>query len=208
MGAKPLYAPEEIGGLYGLSRITPLAPGISTLMDPGKFNLILHPKSRGHGREWGLDNFIRLAEILPRDQFKIFVTGTPEEGQLLQPLLQQCPFLTDMTGRLTLPQFISFIAAADGLVASGTGPIHLAAALGINALGMFPPIRPIHPGRWAPIGPKAVAFVLDKDCDDCRKTGDCVCIRAIMPARVKAYLQSIENDKVSSLPGGMKTIKL
>ena len=208
LGAKPLYSPEEISGFYGLSRITPLAPEGSGLLDPGKFNLILHPKSKGHGREWGLDNFIQLAGILPRDRFNIFVTGTSEEGRLLQPLLEQRPFVTDMTGRLTLPQFISFIAAADGLVASGTGPIHLAAALGKHALGMFPPIRPIHPGRWAPIGPRAVAFVLDKDCNDCRKTGDCTCIRAIQPARVKAYLQSIGTDNESPLPGSMKTIKL
>lgn len=208
LGGKLLYTPEEISSFYGLTRLSPLPPDITALLDPGKFNLILHPKSRGNGREWGLDNFMQLVELLPRDQYKIFVTGTPAEEKFIHPLLQQYPFVTDMTGRLSLPQFISFIAAADGLVASGTGPIHLAAALGINALGMYPPIRPVHAGRWAPIGPKAVAFVLDKDCDDCRKTKDCVCMRAITPARVKAYLQSIDKDQVSTLQGAMNTIKL
>ena len=191
LGAKKLYSLPEIGGYYGLTKLSPLAPSIAALFDPEKFNLILHPKSRGHGREWGLDNFMRLAEILPQDLFKIFVTGTAEEGKLVQPLVTKYPFLTDMTGRLTLPEFMSFIAAADGLVASGTGPLHLAAALGIHAIGLFPPIRPIHPGRWRPIGPRANFFVKDKDCNDCRQSLDCTCIRDIRPDMLREYLISI-----------------
>jgi heptosyltransferase-3 len=54
-----------------------------------------------------------------------------------------------------LDELIAFIFNADGLLASGTGPLHLAAASGIHALGLFPPSRPIHPGRWAPLGKKA-----------------------------------------------------
>ncbi|HXB93879.1 MAG TPA: glycosyltransferase family 9 protein [Puia sp.] len=191
LGAKKLYAIEEIGQYYGLTKFPPLPPSISGQYDPGRFNLILHPKSRGHGREWGLENFIRLVSLLPADRFKIFVTGTSEEGRQLRPLLESNSHLTDMTGRLTLPEFISFIAGADGLVASGTGPLHLAAALGIHALGMFPPIRPIHPGRWAPIGPHARTFVIEKECQACRVTKDCSCIREILPVSVKDYLLSV-----------------
>ena len=40
-------------------------------------------------------------------------------------------------------------------MASGTGPLHVAAASGINTLGLFPSVRPIHPERWAPLGKKA-----------------------------------------------------
>ena len=195
LGAKKLYTLPEIGGLYGLTKLSPLEPANAALFDREKFNLILHPKSRGHGREWGLDNFKRLAEILPKDRFKIFVTGTAEEGKLVKPLLEY-PHLTDMTGRLSLPQFISFIAGADGLVASGTGPLHLAAALGINSLGLFPPIRPIHPGRWRPIGKRANFFVKHKDCSDCRQSLDCTCIRDIRPDMLREYLLSVLEDGI------------
>jgi ADP-heptose:LPS heptosyltransferase len=191
LGAKGLYSLPEIGELYGLTRISPLPDDIARLLDRGKFNLILHPKSRGHGREWGLDNFMKLVEILPQDRFKLFVTGTAEEGKLVAPLLAKYPFLTDMTGKLTLSQFMSFIAGADGLIASGTGPLHLAAALGINALGLFPPIRPIHPGRWRPIGRRANFFVKDKNCSDCRLSLDCTCIRDLRPDMLREYLLSI-----------------
>lgn len=201
LGAKPLYTQGEIAGLYGLSRLSPLPSSAAALLDPTKFNLILHPKSRGHGREWGLENFMRLIELLPRDRFKLFVSGSAEEGKLLGAMLDDYPFVTNLTGKLTLPQFMSFIAAADGLLASGTGPLHLAAALGINALGIFPPIRPVHPGRWAPIGPRAKYFVMEKDCEACRKTADCACIRNVAPAEVCGYLLGLQKVRAAQAGG-------
>ncbi|MFC7667381.1 glycosyltransferase family 9 protein [Hymenobacter humi] len=82
------------------------------------------------------------------------------------------------------------MAAADGLVAGSTGPLHLAAALGRHALGLYPPIRPMHPGRWAPLGPRAGFMVFDKpSCEDCRtEPAACRCIRAIEPVAVAAHV--------------------
>jgi heptosyltransferase III len=191
LGARESYTPEEISGFYGLTRLANLPPAVAALLGPDRFNLILHPKSRGSAREWGLDNFGQLIALLPRERFNIFLTGTAAEGKLLEPLRQKFPFLTDLTGRLSLGELMSFIARADGLVAASTGPLHLAAALGINALGIYPPIRPMHPGRWAPLGKKAAVFVEKKDCDACLKTGDCACMRAISPQVLSEYLQSL-----------------
>ncbi|MBN9379244.1 MAG: glycosyltransferase family 9 protein [Chitinophagaceae bacterium] len=191
LGARPLYSLKEIPRYYGLTRLVSLPPDLAALKDEQKFNLILHPKSRGHGREWGLDNFIRLANSLPAGQFKLFVTGTPAEKEALEPLFRECPQVVDMVGKLTLPQFMAFIARADGLLASGTGPLHVAAALGIHALGLFPPLRPIHPERWAPLGPKAMVFCLELPCKGCPGIHDCVCMQNISPVKLKEYLLSI-----------------
>jgi heptosyltransferase-3 len=195
LGAKPLYSLQEIPGYYGLTQLSSLPPDIESLKEPGKFNLILHPKSRGHGREWGLDNFIRLAGSLPAERFKIFVTGTPAEKEALEPLFSQCPGVIDMVGKLTLPQFIAFIARADGLLASGTGPLHVAAALGIHALGLFPPLRPIHPERWAPLGPRAMVFCLEAPCKGCPGAQDCACMRNISAQEIKKYLLSVSTPQ-------------
>jgi ADP-heptose:LPS heptosyltransferase len=95
---------------------------------------------------------------------------------------------------MNLDELISFIASADGLIANSTGPLHLAAALGKDALGIYPPMRPIHPGRWAPVGPKATVFSLDKYCVDCRKTpASCHCIAEVAPSLLKNLLDSIVN---------------
>ena len=195
LGGRSEYSLEEIGGKYGLTRLVPLPPGLEELLDPQRFNLILHPKSRGSAREWGLENYGRLIGGLPRERFKIFVSGTAAERELLAPLLAEHPEVTDLTGRLTLGQLMTFISKADGLVAASTGPLHLAAALGIPALGIYPPIRPMHPGRWAPVGPKARVFVKAAECEDCRRTGNCHCIREIAPSAVEAYLLTLAGER-------------
>jgi len=201
LGAKDLYSLDEIAGYYGMTRLSPLPKDIAALLVPDKFNLILHPKSRGHGAEWGLDNFRRLIAILPQDRYKIFLSGTAEEGKLLTSLTAAFPYVTDLTGRLSLKEFIAFIAAADGLVASGTGPLHMASALGRHALGLFPPRRPIHPGRWAPVGRHAKFFVKESNCEACRKTGDCTCIREIPAEELKAYLDLQSAARPVNRPG-------
>jgi ADP-heptose:LPS heptosyltransferase len=195
LDAKELYTLEEIGGYYGLSRLVTLPSGVATLPDPERFNLVLHPKSRGSAREWGLENFSELIGLLPPDRFKIFITGTAAEGELIKPLLKDHPGLVDLTGQLSLGELMAFLARVDGLVAASTGPLHLAAALGIHALGIYPPIRPMHPGRWAPVGPRAVVFVKEEACEACRKTAECACMREINARRLVDYLWRLSIEK-------------
>lgn len=129
---------------------------LKALFDKKKFNLIIHPKSHGSGVEWGLENYKELTEALDGDKYKIFITGSDKEKAMLANWIPTLPaHVVDVTGAMALEEFIAFINKADGLLASGTGPLHVAAALGINALGLFPSLRPIHPGRWAPLGNKA-----------------------------------------------------
>ena len=181
----------ETAPLVRLQAPEPLAETWQQLLaqrQSGQLNVILHPRSRGSAREWGLNNFAQLARLLHRAGHRVFISGTAAEGEELAAWLQEnAAFLAaDLTGQLSLPQLIAFIAAADGLVAGSTGPLHLAAALGRHALGLYPPIRPMHPGRWAPLGPHAEFMVFDKpNCDDCRKQpAACTCIRAIAAAAV------------------------
>ncbi len=159
-GAQTLYARQEIPDFYGLENLQPLKPEISNVLSASKINLILHPTSKGSALEWGINHFVDLIKQLPRDQFEIFITGTEKDGALIRgEFLKKVPFVHDLTGKLGLDELISFIAAADGLVAASTGPLHLAAALDKVAVGLYPSRPPIHPGRWAPLGKRA--FVVE-----------------------------------------------
>lgn len=173
----------EIPQFYGFTHLPAITDEFKNLVDKDKFNLILHPKSKGSAREWGIDNFERLIELLPKDKFKIFISGTEQEGNLMPELLKN-KFVTDITGKLTLQQFIAFINLCDGLVAASTGPLHLAAALNKKAIGLFIPKRPMHPGRWSPIGRNANYLVYDKSCIDCKKGMACNCISKINPQQI------------------------
>lgn len=191
------YAPTPpLAAVAELVRLGPaveLPLGLQELLNArqsGQLNLILHPRSRGSAREWGLANFGQLARQLHAAGHRVFITGTAAEGEELAKWLREnAAFLTaDLTGQLALPTLIAFIAATDGLVAGSTGPLHLAAALGRHALGLYPPIRPMHPGRWGPLGPHAEYVVFDRpNCQDCRtQPAACTCIKAIEVATVAA----------------------
>lgn len=175
---------------YGFVNLPEPTQEMRYLVDKKKFNVILHPKSQGSAREWGLFNFDQLIKNLPADKFKIFITGTHKEGRLMKEFLEQNKDrVKDLTGKFKLNELVAFISLCDGLVAASTGPLHIAAALGKKAIGLYAPMRPIHPGRWAPIGKNVKVLVLDEYCEDCRLSGDCRCIKSIPPLDVVEALE-------------------
>lgn len=189
LGAKKKFELKDIPAYFGITKVKPLNDNYKKLLDDKKFNLLIHPLSKGSAREWGMRNYLELLKILPKDKFKIFISGTEEEGSMIRPFLVE-PFseVIDMTGKLKLDELISFISQADGVLAASTGPLHIASALGRHALGIYAPMRPIHPGRWAPIGEKAAFLVKEKYCSKCRNMNRCECIESITPTEVKERL--------------------
>jgi len=185
------FSLKEIEGFYGLNNLKTLPVQFSSLIDADRINVILHPKSKGSAKEWGLDKFAELIEVLPENQFKIFITGTKDEGELIGDAL---PFnksnVVSLIGKMNLDELISFIAQSDALVAASTGPLHIAAATGIKAVGLYSPKRPIHPGRWQPVGAKSIALVKDESCPKCLAKEDCNCISDISPSTVMKTLLS------------------
>jgi heptosyltransferase III len=177
---------------YGFKNIPTLKEEYQNWLDKNKFNLILHPKSKGSAKEWGLSNFEKLIKLLPQEKYKLFISGTEQDGKLMQEFLSKQPNVTDLTGKLSLNQFIAFINASNGLVAASTGPLHIAAALNKVAIGLFSPKRPIHPGRWKPLGEKAYALVKDENCEKCKQKKNCDCITQISPEEILAILKQHE----------------
>ena len=152
----------RIPTLAELSPLTSISPRValpgdvaSKLRDDG-FKLVLHPGSSGSAREWPLAHWKALAERVDPGRVQLIVTGSASEGAALREWIATLPpHVVNLTGRLDLAQLIALLARVDGLVAASTGPLHVAAAAGIHALGLFPSTPPIHPGRWAPLGPRA-----------------------------------------------------
>lgn len=187
---------SDIPELYGLKKnFVSHQDQFCSLLNPDKFNLILHPKSKGSAREWGTDNFSRLIDQLPDKKFRIFITGTESEGSHMRSLLDKHQKkIIDLTGKMALPEFLSFISKCDGMIAASTGPLHVAAAFGKIAIGLYAPMRPIFPQRWAPLGQNAKALVIEKECNKCRHSLSCECIREITPEEVmRTLMECIRN---------------
>ena len=194
---KPLgieHVPQlnEMASLYGLA--APRRDAVDALLQPGKRHFVLHPKSNGSGREWPLAHFTQLArELAGDDEIRLFVTGSAAEGALIAqqaPDLLAMPNVQDVCGKLDLDGLLALIGAVDGLVASSTGPLHLSAALGRRTLGLFPPIKPLDPGRWGPLGTRAEVLCASRECAGCKDAATCSCMASITPQQVAARLRA------------------
>lgn len=184
------FSLEELSTYYGLSRTGPVPERFRSMLTKDKFNLVLHPKSHSSAREWSLNQYRELIRWLPPEQFRIFITGTEKEKHLLRDWLPLLPdHVIDLTGTMNLAELIAFLNGIDGLVAASTGPLHIAAALGKRVLGIYPPIRPMHAGRWAPLGKYASFMSIDRDCSECRNHPHlCHCINEVGAQRVYGAL--------------------
>ncbi len=161
---------------------------VKELLASSKKKIILHPLSSGSAVEWGLDRFSELIHLLDPARFQIIITGTEAEAeQYRRSLPVDRAHVVDTGGKLSLQQVIALIGDCDALVAASTGPLHIAAASGIRAIGLYADIRPIHPGRWAPIG-KDVHVLTEPDLT----TRDPIeMIHSIRPERVLTLLEEL-----------------
>lgn len=175
------YNLEQISPYYGMTKIPVLPEFVKKLIDPNKQNWIIHPTSQGSAREWGLVKYKDLITHLDPEQYTLFITGTEKDKMVLGDWLTHLPtYVHNLVGKLSLRELIAFINAVDGLIAGSTGPLHIAAALGKKAIGIYPSIRPMHPGRWQPLGKKARYISVEKECTDCKTTPQhCLCLQSI-----------------------------
>lgn len=157
--------------------------------NPRHLRVLVHPGSNGNGRQWPLQHVAELVRLLHEKGHAVAITGAPAERASLAALLAGLPAgVEDMVGRHSLTAFIDFIAQADCLVASGTGPLHIAGASGVHAVGIFPPLVPIGALRWRPIGPR-VTTLQTRQPGPCRRACsnlDCACMAEVTPDDVLA----------------------
>ena len=122
--------------------------------------------------------------------YTVAVTGTAKEGERM---LNELPdFLNsgvvNLCGALQLDELIAYLSTSRAVVACSTGPLHIASALGKPVVGLYPPIKPMHPGRWAPLGKQARVLVNGKECSDCRKAATCTCMQNLQVQEVLTLL--------------------
>ncbi|MFK8036646.1 MAG: glycosyltransferase family 9 protein [Crocinitomicaceae bacterium] len=148
------FSLRELHQYLQFNQIEKLEDQFDQMIDQSKKQIILHPKSKGSALEWGVNQFIKLAESLSQDQFQIFFTGTEDESKYFRNQLPRQDNIIDLSGKMSLQQLIAFINACEILVAASTGPLHIAGLCNINCVGLFTTRRPLHSGRWRPLGSK------------------------------------------------------
>lgn len=156
--------------------------------------VIVHPGSGGSARDWPLGRFAELIDLLAARGVTVAVTlGPGEEGlrSRLEPALKSAP---SWISGLDLGELASLLSLARVVVSNSTGPLHMAAAVGAKAVGIYCPIGPCLPGRWGPYGPGHLALV--PEVPSCRRCvgGQCRywdCMESIKAAQVAEKVMEI-----------------
>lgn len=93
----------------------------------------------GSAKRWFTDRYARLAEQLIRSNgAEVVIIGSPGERQFAEQIAERCSESVGiMTGRTDLPTLMGLLEGSRLLVTNDSGPMHLAAALGVPQLALF-----------------------------------------------------------------------
>ena len=180
------YSISQLSGLANFSNIPTVHENFKLVLNTNKKNLIFHSKSQGSALEWGVDKFIDLAKSLNQNDYTIFFTGTEKESEFFRDKLPKQSNIIDLSGKMSLDQLIAFISESDLLLACSTGPLHIAGLLNIKTIGLFTPQRPLHFGRWQPLG-KHVEILEEKEISERNQPLD-ISLRVVKKAIENSFL--------------------
>lgn len=121
--------------------------------------VVIHPGSRGSAKDWSAENFGRTAKRLKESiDCEIIITGTIQEKSNCEIVHKECPKAHNLCGMLMLDELIALLSKANLLIANSTGVLHLASALGIAVLGLYPNTKHIGTGRWGPYSKNSIVI--------------------------------------------------
>jgi heptosyltransferase-2 len=152
----------------------------------------LCPATVGPGRRWPITHYAELARRLAADGTLIWVLGGPDERPLaMQIALAAGAAVYDLTGP-DLREAVLALKAADAAVANDSGLLHVAAAVGAPAVGIFGPTLPTTNGPLNPIAAK-----IEPSIERCTTCGQAGCTRLdhrrTADVRVEQVLEAVRD---------------
>lgn len=153
--------------------------------------VVIVPASRWKTKNWPRENFVTVADdLLQRGATVVLVGGGAERAacDAIAKALGVRPNLKNLAGRTSLVELGGLLSHAQLVLTVDSGPMHMAAALGVPVLALFGPTDPV---RTGPYGGRArvldIARLPCRPClaDACDR-GDFACMRRIYPSEVLA----------------------
>ena len=148
-----------------------------------------------------LDKLAEFINIIPEDwKCKFLILGSGSEKDLAEELATKFKLdLTNLCGEFDIPNLIGVIDQFDGMISNDSGPMHIAAALGIPQIAIF---GATHPKLgFAPLNKRSVVLSSNISCQPCSLHGGdrCpkkhfLCMKSISPELIKDSLARILNS--------------
>lgn len=99
--------------------------------------------SKWSSKNWPLEHIAKLADLLARDNIRLFMTGAKHDqasAKNIISLSKSKPF--DITGRTSIMQLAAFIKRCDVFVSPDSAPMHIAGLMKVPLVALFGPTDP------------------------------------------------------------------
>lgn len=131
--------------------------------------VIIHPGSGGSSVDLPKEKLIELTKMISKlDNVTVIITGSKSESELCSEF-EVSENVINLSGQLDLSLLKALIDKADIFISNSTGPMHIAAALGVYVIGFFPKILSCSQKRWGPYTEKKTIFIPTIDCSNCTR---------------------------------------
>ena len=153
----------------------------SLILHPSSFNApdgytVIVPGARWKTKRWPAEQFGKLASLLP---IKTVIVGSRSDNDIADEIVTLSKGKSiSLAGKTDLKVLVDIMRRAQFVVSNDSGPMHIAAALGVPVYAIF---GPTDPGRTGPYGAGHTVIRSDTPCAPCfRKTcHDIKCMKSI-----------------------------
>lgn len=147
--------------------------------------VVINPAASCPSKMWPRERFAHIADRLIEDyHVKIIIITGPGEEAISKEVAKEmrCPAI-DLGGKTSVSVLASLLKRASLLISTDSGPMHIAAALGVSVLAIFGRAQPgLSPRRWGPVGENTHILHKDVGCKSCLAhncTKGFACLKAI-----------------------------
>ena len=155
--------------------------------------IVIHPGSPILLKRWQPERYAELSDwLITQKHAQILFVGVKDEI----PIIRQIQNLMEgksinIAGKTTITQLASILHKCHVFIGNDSGPMHLAAAVGTQTIGLY---GPSDPKRFGPVGDKCQTIKKKLDCPPCLgatcRFGTDGCMSKI---QVEDVIQTLEN---------------
>jgi len=154
-------------------------------------------------KRWFLRSFGEVIDRVHEDGVgTIAVIGSAEDQQDAEQLraISHSPFV-DLTGAVSLGYLPALLSSAALLVTNDSGPMHIAAAVGVPVVAMFGPTSEVRTGPYGTGHQVLASSVSCRPCFSrvCRHQPELECLRLITPDEVCGTIRRLLAERASLL---------
>ncbi len=128
--------------------------------------IAIHPGSPIRLKRWHPDRYAELSDwLIAQKRAEILFVGVKDEILIIteiQGMMQGKS--TNIAGKTSIPQLASILHKCTVFIGNDSGPMHIAASVGTQTLGLY---GPGDPERFGPVGHKCQTIRKKSDCPPC-----------------------------------------